>query len=238
MEDRHNSNLDSRKKLSFLPQSCEHLGKEEEEEKASTMDFLSVDIRKTTTICKHNLCRQWKQATWMQIWNIKGGDQTLFFFLLFPFMLLFIHLVILKESILFLITSIDRGWNHYMTPPKFNFSGIGHATNHYIWRKMTTFHSNPTYYSILVGSQRILPLCPFFHHTLYIHHRAFHFDPTIVGFYSDPSESCHYVHFFTTLCTNITMLSTLIPLLLDFTRIPLDLATPFNFFMYSHAYIF
>jgi hypothetical protein len=58
MEDRHNSNLDSRKKLSFLPQSCEHLGKEEEEEKASTMDFLSVDIRKTTTICKHNLCRQ------------------------------------------------------------------------------------------------------------------------------------------------------------------------------------
>jgi len=52
MENRHNSNLDSRKKLnrkgnklSFLPQSCEHLGKEEEEEEASTMDFLSGDIR-------------------------------------------------------------------------------------------------------------------------------------------------------------------------------------------------
>jgi hypothetical protein len=79
--------------------------------------------------------------------------------------------------------------------PKFNFSGIEHATNHYTWIKLTTFHSDPTYYWIFVGSQWILPLCPFFHHILYVHHCAFHFDPTIVGFYWDPTGPCHFVQF-------------------------------------------
>jgi hypothetical protein len=52
------------------------------------------------------------------------------------------------------------------------------------------------------------------------------------------SGFCHYVHFFITFYTDIIVFSSLIPPLLDFTRIPLDLATPFNFFMYSHAYIY
>ncbi len=94
--------------------------------------------------------------------------------------------------------------SHYMIPPKFNFSGIGCAANHYTWTEMTTFYSDPTYYQIFVGFKWILPLHPFFHYTLYRHCHAFHSYPTIVGFY----------------------------------QIPLNLATPFNFFIYSHAYIF
>jgi hypothetical protein len=81
-----------------------------------------------------------------------------------------------------------------MIPPKFNFSGIEHAANHYTWTK------GPP--STLI--------------------------PLTIGFWWDPNGFCHYVHFFTTLCTDITVPSTLIPPLLDFIRIPLDLATPFN----------
>jgi hypothetical protein len=62
--------------------------------------------------------------------------------------------------------------------------------------------------------------------------------PLIIGFQWDRNVSCHYIHFFTTLRTNMNVPSTLIPPLLDFIKIPLDLAIPFNFFMYSHAYIF
>jgi len=40
-----------------------------------------------------------------------------------------------------------------------------------------------------------LPLRPFFHHTLYKHHYAFHYDLTIVGFYWDPTRPCHFVQF-------------------------------------------
>ncbi len=92
-------------------------------------------------------------------------------------------------------TTINHGRNHYMIPPKFNFSGIGHVANHYTWIKVTTFHFDPIYYWILVGPQWIFPLRPFFHHTSYRHHYAFHYDPTIVGFYQDPTGPCHSVQF-------------------------------------------
>ncbi len=92
-------------------------------------------------------------------------------------------------------TTIDHGRNHYMIPPKFNFSGIGHVANHYIWTKVTTFYFDPTYYQILVGSQWILPLRPCFHHTSNRHHCGLQFNPTIVGFYWDPTELCHSIQF-------------------------------------------
>jgi hypothetical protein len=62
-------------------------------------------------------------------------------------------------------TTTDCGRNHCMMPPKFNFSGIGHVANHCTWTEVTTFHFNPIYYWIFVGSQWILPLHPFFHRT-------------------------------------------------------------------------
>jgi hypothetical protein len=83
-----------------------------------------------------------------------------------------------------------------MIPPKFNFDGIKHATNPYTLTEVTTFHYDPTYYWILVGSQWNLPLHLFFHHTLYRHHCAFHYDPTIVGIYWDPTRPCHFVQIF------------------------------------------
>ncbi len=54
----------------------------------------------------------------------------------------------------------------------------------------------------------------------------------------DLNGFCHYIQFFITFCIDIIVFSSMIPSLLDFTKIPLDLATPFHLLMYLYAYIF